>query len=381
MFRRAGLSVKRPAFQFYPGDWQRDAGLRLCSVGARGLWIEMMCVMHQAEPYGCLVLNGKPFEPAQLARMVGASDREVKRWMHELNAAGVYSVDDDGRIFSRRMVRDEQQRERRAEVGRENGIKGKDFGALGAEHGAKGGRPRSDNPGSKPGEEPPHIPRPSSSSSSSASPSTAKAESKDTVGPKPDALTLTGDAEQPSTARQQRQQAREVLTFLNEKTGRNYQPVDANLELIVARLKEGATVGDCRAVIAKKCREWKGDSEMDEYLRPKTLFNRTNFAQYQGELGVVDAPASQAPGDTGDIVERIPLNDGSEFEVRRSYVAELDRLFPQVDPVATLSEIRRWMIAAGADAKPSRSNVRPRIASWFTREQEKWSSAGVRAAA
>jgi uncharacterized phage protein (TIGR02220 family) len=80
------------------------------------------------------------------------------------------------------------------------------------------------------------------------------------------------------------QGAREVLTFLNEKTGRNYEPVPANLEMIVARLKEGATVTDLRQVVAKKCREWIGDEKMSEFLRPKTLFNRTNFANYKGEL-------------------------------------------------------------------------------------------------
>jgi uncharacterized phage protein (TIGR02220 family) len=76
-----------------------------------------------------------------------------------------------------------------------------------------------------------------------------------------------------------------LLQFLNEKTGRNYQPVRANIELILARLKDGASVDDCRAVIAKKCREWAGDPKMSFYLRPATLFNRTKFAQYQGELG------------------------------------------------------------------------------------------------
>ena len=83
----------------------------------------------------------------------------------------------------------------------------------------------------------------------------------------------------------QKPDAMRVLNFLNEKTGRNYKPGQANLELILARLKEGATVDDCRAVIAKKCREWAGDEKMDQYLRPATLFNRTKFAQYQGELG------------------------------------------------------------------------------------------------
>jgi len=75
-----------------------------------------------------------------------------------------------------------------------------------------------------------------------------------------------------------------VLDFLNEKTGRNYQPVKANIDMIVARLKEGATEDECRQVIAKKSREWLNDDDMNQYLRPATLFNRTKFAQYQGEL-------------------------------------------------------------------------------------------------
>lgn len=87
---------------------------------------------------------------------------------------------------------------------------------------------------------------------------------KNNVGLKPDAL--------------------QVLQFLNEKTGKHFEPVAANLELIVARLKEGASVDDLRAVVAKKCREWSADEKMVQYLRPATLFNRTKFAQYRGEL-------------------------------------------------------------------------------------------------
>lgn len=81
-----------------------------------------------------------------------------------------------------------------------------------------------------------------------------------------------------------KQQALEVLGFLNEKTGRNYQAVEANIEKIVARLKAGASVDDMRAVVAKKCREWGPDEKMNQYLRPATLFNREKYAQYEGEL-------------------------------------------------------------------------------------------------
>ncbi len=79
-------------------------------------------------------------------------------------------------------------------------------------------------------------------------------------------------------------QAAEVLNFLNQKTGKVYRPVDANLKLIVARLKSGATPGQCRQVIAKKSREWSKSDKMAEYLRPATLFDATKFEQYVGEL-------------------------------------------------------------------------------------------------
>lgn len=80
------------------------------------------------------------------------------------------------------------------------------------------------------------------------------------------------------------QQAEEVLLFLNEKTGRRYRPQGANLKLIIARLKSGVSVQECRQVIAKKVREWSVNPDMEIYLRPKTLFSATNFEQYLGEL-------------------------------------------------------------------------------------------------
>lgn len=109
--------MKRPAFQFYPGDWQHDVALRTCTLEARGLWIEMMCTMHQGNPYGYLVLNGNPIDSGQLARMVGATAKEVEKGLKQLETAGVFSRDSEGRIFSRRMVKDERIREVRARSG------------------------------------------------------------------------------------------------------------------------------------------------------------------------------------------------------------------------------------------------------------------------
>jgi uncharacterized phage protein (TIGR02220 family) len=77
--------------------------------------------------------------------------------------------------------------------------------------------------------------------------------------------------------------AREILNFLNQKAGRSFRPVPANLKLIEARLRSGASMADCRGVIARKVREWQGDAKMAKFLRPATLFNATNFEQYLGE--------------------------------------------------------------------------------------------------
>lgn len=78
------------------------------------------------------------------------------------------------------------------------------------------------------------------------------------------------------------EQAREVLAFLNTKTGHNFKPVEANLSRIRARLKE-SSIEDCRAVVAHMVRKWKG-TKLEEFLRPKTIFGPENFAQYQGRL-------------------------------------------------------------------------------------------------
>jgi uncharacterized phage protein (TIGR02220 family) len=82
----------------------------------------------------------------------------------------------------------------------------------------------------------------------------------------------------------------QILAYLNKRAGRGYQPVKANLSLIVGRLKEGATLDQCKAVIDAKAAAWGNDPKMSGYLRPKTLFSAINFSQYAGELGTA-APA------------------------------------------------------------------------------------------
>jgi hypothetical protein len=113
--------MKRPAFQFYPADWRKDSALQSCSGMARGLWIEMMCVMHECEPYGHMSINGNALAEAQAARMVGFAVSEYRKALAELGAAGVFSRSASGVIYCRRMVKDESIRNLRADAGRLGG--------------------------------------------------------------------------------------------------------------------------------------------------------------------------------------------------------------------------------------------------------------------
>ncbi len=113
--------MKRPAFQFYPADWRKDPALSACSLAARGLWIELICIAHESERYGHLDINGKPMTPAQLARMVGELPATVAKLLSELEDAGVFSRDEQGCIYSRRMVADERIRNVRSDAGRLGG--------------------------------------------------------------------------------------------------------------------------------------------------------------------------------------------------------------------------------------------------------------------
>ena len=109
--------TKRPAFQFYPGDWLRDTGLRSCSAAARGLWMDILCFMHEGSPYGYLKVNHKVILAPNLARMCGLTLQETQGCLAELAEAGVFETDEEGVIFSRRMIRDEELRNKRAACG------------------------------------------------------------------------------------------------------------------------------------------------------------------------------------------------------------------------------------------------------------------------
>ena len=142
--------MKRPSFQFYPGDWLKDPALRSCSPAARGVWIDLVCLLHEMPQRG-VFRNGKesPWSAKKCAQLViGARSAHVT----ELVSKGVLAVArSDGALYSKRMVRDELKRRHRQQAGQ------------------KGGWQKASNRLAKGKQNPSSRARPSSSSSSSTS--------------------------------------------------------------------------------------------------------------------------------------------------------------------------------------------------------------------
>lgn len=114
---------KNPAFQFYPADWLRDPALRSVSSGARGLWMDILCLMWECVPRGHLQTpSGKPYTTEMICRATGnISKEEVDGWLGELEYSGVLSHTASGVIYSRRMVRDEHKRVLCSQAGKKGG--------------------------------------------------------------------------------------------------------------------------------------------------------------------------------------------------------------------------------------------------------------------
>ena len=115
---------KLPAFQFYPADWRKDPGIQALSYEERGIWFEMICLMHESEERGKLTLNGKAINNKRLSKMLGLEPRKFSKIIVEFLELGVASkCEITGAIVSKRMVRDEVIRQIRSESGKKGGEK------------------------------------------------------------------------------------------------------------------------------------------------------------------------------------------------------------------------------------------------------------------
>ena len=110
-----------PYIPFYPRDWLAEYRLRMLSPADRGIWIDLLCLMAMAEPYGHLANMGKPIGDAEICRILGIDEPTYKGSLKRLCDAGVCDVGEDGIVMSRRLIRDNERRVTGARFGKKGG--------------------------------------------------------------------------------------------------------------------------------------------------------------------------------------------------------------------------------------------------------------------
>ena len=103
-----------PYIHFYPGDWRKDPGIQALDYESRGVWFELLLLMYESKPRGKMTLDRKKKPNLSLARMLGLSHEKTMKIIGKIMSHGVASVDETGALCCRRMLRDEEIRQKRA---------------------------------------------------------------------------------------------------------------------------------------------------------------------------------------------------------------------------------------------------------------------------
>lgn len=121
-----------PWTKWYWQDYLSDENLSDCSLAAQGLWMRMLGYMARSEKRGYLLLNGnqkeskslaeqKQIESKVLAKRTHTEEQVIEQLLNELEENRVFSRDENGVIFSRRLVREAELSKIRSEAGRKGG--------------------------------------------------------------------------------------------------------------------------------------------------------------------------------------------------------------------------------------------------------------------
>jgi hypothetical protein len=117
-------SNKHPYIPLYTGDWLKDAKLSICSPATRGIWIDIICAIHEADNGGSVIGT-----PRELARLCRADSSEVESAILELEKSSTADIerqlDGSVKITCRRIQRHLSIKQKRSEAGSKGGAKSK----------------------------------------------------------------------------------------------------------------------------------------------------------------------------------------------------------------------------------------------------------------
>ncbi len=107
--------MKQPYFPFYVGDWLKDTKLSLCCPATRGVWMDLICGLHEIGHGGTITANAQ-----QLARLCRCSVSDMESALNELrtyDVAELYEKEGRYTVICRRMKRAAELTAKRQQAG------------------------------------------------------------------------------------------------------------------------------------------------------------------------------------------------------------------------------------------------------------------------
>lgn len=106
------MAKKLPYLDLYTGDWLKDPSLSLCEPATRGIWIDLLCAMHERDR--CGVITGTPDQLARISRCSAVDFVQAVADLQTHQAAEVTQRGDKYTVINRRMKNDADRRKREA---------------------------------------------------------------------------------------------------------------------------------------------------------------------------------------------------------------------------------------------------------------------------
>lgn len=100
--------MKYPWIQFFTGDWLKDPALSICSPATRGIWIDLLCAMHELDRAG--QLRGTYEQLARVARCLPADVAHALTELQATEAADVTERNGVVTVINRRMKNEANER-------------------------------------------------------------------------------------------------------------------------------------------------------------------------------------------------------------------------------------------------------------------------------
>jgi len=247
---------KTPAFQFYPGDWLKDPHLSMCSPATRGIWMDLLCAMHENDRSG--QITGTTDQIARLCRCTAVDLDHAISELQTTKTADVTKRHEIVTIINRRMSREYKDRvsareRKRLERDRNASIQGCHTDVT------------------------PSRARLSSSSSSTTKENTP-------LSPPPPKKSVCDPAKKyrdrfTDEGKRLHEEALNVLHYLNEQADRHLPDNYNGLSVIVDRLHDGYSVESLKQIIDTKLHDPHFQKRRNLYT-PETLFKAENIQRY-----------------------------------------------------------------------------------------------------